>query len=51
MVYRVVEETLEAVGAARELSGQLVRRGTLIEVEGARHEIAPERPILRARIS
>ena len=52
MVYRVVEETLEAVGAARELSVRVGAAGDLvIEVQGARHEIAPEQlTILRARI-
>ena len=52
MVYRIVEETLEAVGAARELSVRVGAAGDLvIEVQGARHEIAPEQlTILRARI-
>ena len=52
MVYRVVEETLEAVGAARGLSVRCgAERELVIEVQGARREIVPERlAILRARI-
>ncbi len=52
MIYRIVEETLEAVGPARAL---LVRAGSdrnlVIEVHGAAREITPERlTILTARI-
>ena len=43
MVYRVVEETLEAVGAAREVSVRAGADGKLvIEVQGARPEISPQ---------
>ncbi len=53
MVYRVVEETLAAVGAARRISVRSIadRHELLIEVTGAAHEIAHERlAVLRARL-
>lgn len=52
MIYRAVEETLEAVGAARELSVRVGEGGDLvIDVQGSRRQIAPEQlTILRARI-
>ena len=51
-VYRVVEETLEAVGTAREVSVRALADGKLeIEVRGAKREITADRlTILAARI-
>ncbi len=52
MVYRIVEETLEAVGPARALSVRAgADRNLVIELQGATREITPERlTILTARI-
>jgi signal transduction histidine kinase len=53
MVYRVVEETLDAVGAARSVSvgAQRHARELVIDVRGPRRAIAQERlAVLRARM-
>jgi signal transduction histidine kinase len=53
MVYRVVQETLDAVGAARSVSvgAQRHARELVIEVRGPRRAIAQERlAVLRARM-